>query len=157
MPDNKSIKIWIDADSCPSLVRNHVVKIGNQLNCKVTFVANKNIPCNENNSYEMIICDKTKDSADNYIYDNVNENDLVITRDIVFADRLVSKKIHVINDRGTIFTTENIKELLSSRDFDLQLANIGLVKHYNEGYDKKKFANFANSFDKIIHQLLKKI
>ena len=102
----------------------------------------------------MIICEATKDAADNYIYDNADKNDLVITRDIVFADRLVTKGISTINDRGTIFNKENIKELLSTRDFDLQLANIGLVKHFNEGYDKKKFALFANSFDKTLHQLL---
>lgn len=148
--------IWIDADSCPALVRNHVVKMGTKLALKVFFVANKRIPCSESNEYEMIICPQEKDSADNYILSNVNDNDLVITRDIVFADKLVERNITTINDRGTIFTKENIKELLSTRDFDLQLANIGLVKHFNEGYDKKKFAAFANSFDKVIHQLLRK-
>lgn len=147
--------IWIDADSCPSLVRNHAVKMGNKLNFKVVFVANKNIPCTEKAPFEMIICNEAKDAADNYIFDNSKEKDLVITRDIVFADRLVTKGICTINDRGTVFTKENVKELLSTRDFDLQLANCGLVKHYNEGYDKKKFAMFANSFDKVIHQLLK--
>lgn len=148
--------IWIDADSCPTLVRNHVVKMGSRLELKVFFVANKIIPCTEQGKYEMIICSQEKDAADDYIISNVKENDLVITRDIVFADRLVEKNISAINDRGTAFTKENVKELLSTRDFDLQLANIGLVKHFNEGYDKKKFAAFANSFDKIIHQLLKK-
>jgi len=151
----KDINIWIDADSCPSLVRNHLVKMGNQLNCKVYFVANKDIPCSQPGTFQMIICKEEKDSADNYIYDHCKENDLVVTRDIVFAQRLVEKNICTINDRGRIFDKENIKELLSSRDFDLQLANLGLVKHYNEGYDKKKFAAFANSFDKVIHRLLK--
>lgn len=152
----ENVQIWIDADSCPALVRNHLVKMGTKLNLKVYFVANKKIPCNENGSYEMIVCDKEKDAADNYIFDHVKSDDLVVTRDIVFADRLVQKEITTINDRGTVFTKENIKPLLSNRDFDLQLANIGLVKHYNEGYDKKKFATFTNCFDKIIHQLLKK-
>ena len=152
----ENVQIWIDADSCPALVRNHLVKMGTKLNLKVYFVANKKIPCNENGSYEMIVCDKEKDAADNYIFDHVKSDDLVVTRDIVFADRLVQKEITTINDRGTVFKKENIKPLLSNRDFDLQLANIGLVKHYNEGYDKKKFAAFANCFDKIIHQLLKK-
>lgn len=152
----ENVQIWIDADSCPALVRNHLVKMGTKLNLKVYFVANKKIPCNENGSYEMIVCDKEKDAADNYIFDHVKSDDLVVTRDIVFADRLVQKEITTINDRGTVFTKENIKPLLSNRNFDLQLANIGLVKHYNEGYDKKKFAAFTNCFDKIIHQLLKK-
>lgn len=152
---NQKTQIWIDADSCPSLVRNHVIKIASKDSLKVYVVANKEIPCDKSFPYEMIICNTEKDAADNYIFDNVNDFDLVITRDIVFADRLVTKNITTINDRGTVFTKENVKELLSNRDFDLQLANCGLVKHFNEGYDKKKFAAFANSFDKVLHQLLR--
>ena len=150
----KSLTIWIDADSCPSLVRNHTVKIGNKLGIKVAFVANKKISC-DSGDFEMIICQEEKDAADNYIFENCKAGDLVITRDIVFADRLVEKGISCINDRGTEFTREMIKERLSTRDFDLQLAQIGLVKHHHEGYDKKKFAGFANSFDKVIHRLIK--
>lgn len=150
-----NVKIWIDADSCPTLVRNHTVKIAKNLKIPVTFVANKNIPC-EFKDYEMVICNQEKDAADNYIYDNATENDLVITRDIVFADRLVSKRITTINDRGTVFTSENVKELLSERDFDFALAQAGVVKHFSDGYTKKQFALFANCFDKVIHQLIKK-
>ena len=147
--------IWIDADSCPSLVRNHAVKIGNKLNIPVTFVANKNIPGPEQGTFVMQICEAGKDAADNYIYDNCESGDLVITRDIVFADRLVERGICTINDRGTEFTREMIKERLSVSDLDRQLAEIGLVKHFHEGYDKKKFAEFANFFDRVIHRLIK--
>ena len=152
--ENAALTIWVDADSCPSLVRNHTVKMGNKLGIKVFFVANKSIAC-DSGSFEMIVCDPQKDAADNYIFENCKSGDLVITRDIVFADRLVTCGICTINDRGTEFTSEMIKERLSSRDFDLQLAQIGLVKHHHEGYDKKKFAAFANSFDKVIHRLIK--
>lgn len=147
--------VWIDADSCPSMVRNHVVKISNTLKYHVVFVANKKVFIQEKGDYEFIVCNQEKDAADNYIFDKASENDLVITKDIVFAGRLVEKNIAAINDRGTAFTNENIKELLSERDFDFQLAQIGLVKHYNEGYNKEKFSKFANCFDKTIHKLLK--
>ncbi|MCR4733773.1 MAG: DUF188 domain-containing protein [Treponema sp.] len=149
------VHIWIDADSCPSLVRNHCIKIAEKLNLKISLVANKNIPCT-NQNFEMIICSEEKDAADNYIIEHADLNDLVITRDIVFADKLVSKKITVINDRGTIFTDFNIKSLLSERNYSMALADIGLVKRYNEGYDKKKFGQFANCFDKTLTQLLKR-
>ena len=145
--------IWIDADSCPLLVRDYVLKYSSKLNIQVTFVANKNIPSNTDFPHQMIICQQEKDAADNYIYENVKSTDLVITRDIVFAKRLLEKNVCTINDRGTVFTKEIINERLSERDFDLQLAQIGLVKHHNEGYDKKKFSQFANCFDKIVHKL----
>ena len=150
-PNN--ITLWVDADSCPAMVRNYVVRMGLKFSLPVFFVANKEIPIQEKGNYKMIVCNEGKDEADNYIYNRVNKNDLVITRDIVFADRLVSKNICVINDRGTSFTKEIIKERLSSRDLDLQLAQCGLVKHFHEGYDKKKFGQFANCFDKELHKL----
>ena len=148
--EGAALTIWVDADSCPSLVRNHTVKMGNKLGIKVVFAANKKISC-DTGDFQMVVCQAEKDAADNYIFDNCIDTDLVITRDIVFAARLVERGICVINDRGTEFTSEIIKERLSISDFDRQLAEIGLVKHFHEGYDKKKFANFANSFDKVIH------
>ena len=151
--NQNNISLWVDADSCPSLVRNYVVRMGMKYHLPVFFVANKNIPIEEKGEYKMIICKEGKDEADNYIYDNVHENDLVITRDIVFADRLVQKDICTINDRGTCFTKDIIKERLSTRDLDLQLAQCGLVKHFHEGYDKKKFGQFANCFDKDLLKL----
>ena len=143
--------IWIDADSCPLKVRNHVVDYSAKKGINVFFVANKKIDCQSKNPFNMIITDAQKDSADNYIFEHVQSGtDLVITRDIVFADRLVQNGIITINDRGTEFTKEIIKERLSERDFNLQLAQMGLSKSYHEGYDDKKFEKFCNCFDRVI-------
>ena len=143
--------IWVDADSCPLKVRNHTVDYAAKKGITVFFVANKQIECQSKNPFKMIITDSQKDAADNYIYENATaETDLVITRDIVFAERLLSKGVHAINDRGTEFTKEIIKERLSERDFNLQLVQMGLSKPYHEGYDQKKFEKFANCLDRVI-------
>lgn len=143
--------IWIDADSCPLLVRNHVAEYSRKKGIKVFFVANKNISCDFPDLFTMIITDAQKDSADNYIFEHAQSGtDLVITRDIVFADRLVQKGLLAINDRGTEFTKEIIKERLSERDFNLQLVQLGLSKPYHEGYDKKKFEKFCNCLDRVV-------
>ena len=101
-------------------------------------------------------CPQEQDAADDYIVNNVQENDLVITRDIPLAARLVDKSITTINDRGTSFTKDNIKQKLSDRDFDLQLAQIGLGGFKPNTYDKKLLTKFINCFDreitKIIHR-----
>ena len=143
--------IWIDADSCPLKVRNHVVDYAAKKNITVYFVANKNIECQSKNPFKMIITDSQKDAADNYIFDHTTAgSDLVITKDIVFADKLITKGVCTINDRGTEFTKEIIKERLSERDFNLQLVQMGLSKPYHEGYDQKKFEKFANCLDRVI-------
>ena len=148
------IHLWLDADSCPLQVRNFITKKANDLSLDVTFVANKQVTCTNEFPFEMIVCEQVKDSADNYILEKAQTNDLVITKDIVFADKLVEKNISCINDRGTSFTKANIKSLLQDRDFDLQIANCGLVKHFHEGYDKEKFFAFKKCFYKIIEELL---
>ena len=143
--------IWVDADSCPLKVRNHTVNYAAKKRITVYFVANKQIECQSKNPFNMIITEALKDSADNYIFEHAQvETDLVITRDIVFADRLVTKGVHTINDRGTEFTKEIIKERLSERDFNLQLVQMGLSKPYHEGYDQKKFEKFANCLDRVV-------
>jgi uncharacterized protein YaiI (UPF0178 family) len=57
---------------------------------------------------------------------------------------------------GLYFTKDNIKQKLSDRDFDLQLAQIGLGGFKPNTYDKKLLTKFINCFDreitKIIHR-----
>ena len=151
------ITIWVDADSCPKSVRTYLIDYSFKLKLKINFVANKKIPChNEHIFFSMIITDNQSQAADNYIFNNTSQYDIVITRDILLAERLVTKNITVLNDRGNMWTKENIKERKSERDFNLQLALIGLGGDTKNSYGKKEFANFANCFDREVHQLMKK-
>lgn len=151
-----NVKIWVDADSCPKLVRNYLVEYALKLKLQIFFVANKKIPCENPHTYfSMIVTDNASQSADNYIISNVQNYDIVITRDIPLADILVEKNITVLNDRGSRWTNENIKERKSERDFSLQLSMIGLGGNKSNSYSKKEFAGFANCFDKEIHRLIR--
>lgn len=152
-----SIKIWVDADSCPKLVRNYLVNYSCKLQLPIFFVANKNIPCeNPNDFFSMIVTNNDSQAADNYILENACDFDIVVTRDILLADKLVEKKIVVLNDRGTLWTKENIKERKSERDFSFALSMIGLGGEKSNSYSKKEFSSFANCFDREIHKLIKK-
>ncbi len=95
------------------------------------------------------------DSADMYIVDNCREGDLVITRDIPFASKLVEKGINVINDRGEEFTKENIGERLSMRNFMLEMRVSGLKINEEKSFGNKEVQLFSNTFDKIVTKLVK--
>jgi len=148
--------IWIDADSCPTLVRFHAQKVASKLSLKIYFVANKQIPGTPDFPFEMIICNQEKDAADNYILEHATPDDIVITRDILFAGRLVENNIPAINDRGTEFTKNNITDLIADRNFDFALAQAGVVKHFKSDYTKKQFADFANCFDRVLTKIFNK-
>lgn len=145
--------IYIDADSCPRKVRDYVAQRIKELEIHLYFVANKEIPT-ENTCVTMIVCPKEKDSADNFIFENVKKHDIVITKDILLASRLVERNICAMNDRGTSFTKDNIRGLLKDREFNLQLSQIGFKGSKQKSYSTQQFLKFTQTFDKELKRLL---
>lgn len=145
--------IYIDADSCPRRVRDYVAKRVKKLEIHLYFVANKEIPT-ESTCVTMIVCPKEKDSADNFIFENAKKHDIVITKDILLASRLVEKNICAMNDRGTSFTKDNIRGLLKDREFNLQLSQIGFKGSKQKLYSTQQFLKFTQTFEKELNRLL---
>lgn len=149
------MQFWVDADSCPVPIRELIQRAAVRNGIKVFFVANRKIPLPDNSLFQMIVTSSKENSADDYIVENAEKNDLVITRDIPLASRLVEKKVDVINDRGTLYTESNIRERLSVRDFMLSLAMNGLKPESTSKLGKKEIHNFANCFDRIVQKKLR--
>ena len=147
--------IWVDADSCPIPVKDIIFRFCKRLSLKLIFVANHEIPMPKSQLFQMIVCDATPDAADNYIVENALQNDIVITRDIPMAARLLEKNITTINDRGLLFTSENIREKLSLRNFNKELYDNGILSEKTSTFSKKDVNNFANCFDREIQKKLK--
>lgn len=139
------VKIWIDADSFPKKARNFAVESAKANEISIIFVANREIKNDIDwQGFEMKIVEKTPGSADDFICENAAENDIVLTRDIPFAARLVAKKITVMNDRGIKFTKDNIEDRLREREFSLNLSEIGLGDGKINYYGEKEFKKFSS-------------
>lgn len=149
------MKIWIDADSCPKPVKEIIERASKRERLELIFTANRKIPMENNELFTMIITEATDQSADLYIVDNVEEGDLVITRDIPLADELVEKNIAVLNDRGVLYTIENIKERLSVRNFMYELREYGGGVERHTAFGPKEKQAFANAFDRQLRKMLK--
>ena len=149
--------IWIDADSCPKQVRELVCRTGIRLNLEVQFVANHTIPIPQNKLFIMTLANTSPDAADDYIVEHVSHPDLVITRDIPLAKRLVDKNIMVLNDRGTVYTEKNINERLSMRNLMFELYNNGIYPERTGQFGKKEVQEFANALDREVNKRLKMI
>lgn len=149
--------IWVDADSFPAMAKDIILKEAVRLNLNVIYVANRNIPFSlQNKLFSMQICEKVLDSADNYIYENVKKTDLVATRDIPLAERLVKKGICTINDRGKEFTPELCETMLAERNLSLMLsqAGVNLGKRFNT-YGKKEALEFSKCLNCALTRLCK--
>ena len=152
--------VWIDADSCPKKVREYIFNRTSKNSVPLYFVANREIPLNQKKGsstekFNMIVCKNEEQAADDYIFEHSTPGDIVITRDIPFAARLIEKKICVMNDRGLLFTRENIGEKLSERNFNLNLAILGLDgENKKTYYGNKEFERFCRCFDREFQQKL---
>ncbi len=148
------ITVWIDADSCPAPVRNYAERRTEQIDIRLKFVANRGLTVKKSDKIEFIVSRPGKDSADNIIYENVQDNDLVITRDLLFADRLVRRHIAVMNDSGTVFSAEDMEILLAERELSLQLAEAGIVKKTRRKHNPGNMERFRANFDRMTGKLL---
>jgi len=148
------MKILIDADSCPRNARDLVLRRAVKTGIRIIFAANRQIP--DTDGAEMIICPVIDNSADDRIVELAEKGDLAVTRDVPLAKRLVEKEAFVIDDRGRVFTKDNINELLSLRNFTVGLADNGLEVERTANYGKKELKTFADSLDRILTKITKK-
>lgn len=144
--------VYIDADNCPNLVLNYTNNYCKNHDIPLVLVANHQVSIPDG-KFVMEVVSKEKDSADDFIVSKVQRNDLVITKDILLAARLVEMQIKVINDRGTTFDKYNIKDRLADRDFDFQLAQLGLGGKKGSSYNEKQLAKFTSCFENAIQYL----
>jgi uncharacterized protein YaiI (UPF0178 family) len=144
------MKIFVDADSCPRLVRDLVLRTAKKRRIETVFAANRQIPGIEGGFAVMELCGTEADAADNRIVELAQKGDIVITRDVPLANRLVERELAVLDDRGRVYTKENIREYLSIRNFTVNLAENGFIFDRKTGYSKKELKTFADNFDKIL-------
>lgn len=146
--------VFVDGDNCAKEARKIILKSCKRNSIDVKIVANRNIPiATENVSFTMIVCDSTKDSADNYIVENSTESDMAVTRDLILAKRLIEKNITALNDMGTIFTAENIDDLLEQRELSLQMKSLGISNGAGfKSAGMKSMGEFSDAFNRLLEQ-----
>ena len=149
------MKILVDADSCPRDARELTLRTARRRGLTAVFAANRPIPEINGENVIMEICPPGDNAADNRIVELAEAGDLAVSRDLALAKRLLEKSVTVIDDRGRIFTRDNINELLSLRNFVVGLAENGLDVERTAHYGKKERKSFADSLDRQLVKLLK--
>jgi len=152
------MQILVDSDSCPRAAREMLLRFSARLGIKSIFAANRPIPgievSPENGKTALMeICPKSEGAADNRIVELAMPGDLAVTRDLPLAERLVDAGLTVMDDRGRLFTKENIRELRSLRDFTVGLAQNGLDFERTASYGKKDVSALANSLDRELSKV----
>lgn len=103
----------------------------------------------------MVVVPVGSNSADDYLVENSKEPAIAITHDVPLANRLAMKNIVVLDDRGGVYTKDNIKERLSDRNFMTALREMGYESEKNKSFDQKTINEFSQALDAIINKYKK--
>ncbi len=144
------MKIYIDADACPHLVKKHLLRTADRKKIQVIQVANQYIKPVNSQYVSSILVGQGADVADMKIVELLEEGDLVITADIPLADLCVKKSAYALNPRGELYTEANIRQRLSVRDFMTDLRQMGVETGGPPPFSQRDAELFANALDRFL-------
>lgn len=120
------MQIWIDADACPTVIKDIVFRAAERLGIATILVANRMLRTPPSRFIRAIQVPAGFDVADRHIAERVAPGDLVITADIPLAAAVLERDAHALNPRGEMYSAANIAERLSMRNFLEELRESGV-------------------------------
>ena len=149
------MKIWVDADACPVVIREILFRAAERTGVKVTFVANQPVRVPASPLVEFLRVDAGFDVADSEIVKRVEGGDLVITADIPLAAEVMGNGAHALSPRGELHSTDTIGQRLNMRDFMDTLRASGIHTGGPPALSKSDRQSFANHLDRLLTRYAK--
>jgi len=149
------IKVYIDADACP--VKDETFKVAGRYGLITYVVANQylKVPLDVNIRMEAVSGDF--DAADDWIAERAGENDIVITSDLLLAERCVKNKVRVLGPKGNILDEDNIGSAVAGREIATHLRDLGASGTGPSAFEAKDRSNFLSKLDQVIQSLRKEL
>jgi uncharacterized protein YaiI (UPF0178 family) len=145
----EKVKIYVDADSCP--VKEEVIRVANRHNLDTYMVSNTwLLRVDAAPNIHRVMVEPGADKADNWIVDNVTEGDIVITADILLAERCLKKNTKVLNPNGKLFNNDNIGMAIAMRELTAHLRETGEISGHNPSFTKQNRSLFLQELEMLI-------
>lgn len=106
-------RILIDADACP--VKDEAYRVAWRLAVPVAVIGNRRIRVPDHPLIERILVSDAFDAADDWIAATAGARDVVVTADILLADRCLKAGAQVIAPTGKPFTAASIGGAIATR------------------------------------------
>jgi len=146
------MRIWVDADACPAVIKEILYRAAERLRVSLTLVANQALRTPPSSFIKTIQVGAGFDVADNLIVQQLLPGDLVITADIPLAAEAIAKGGHALNPRGEFYTPDTIKERLTMRNFMDELRGSGVQTGGPPTLSQRDRQAFANRLDQFLSQ-----
>jgi uncharacterized protein len=145
------MKIWVDADACPVVIKDILFRAAGRTKIHVTLIANHSLRVPPSPYISFIQVSSGFDVADSEIVNRVNDGDLVITSDIPLAAEVIEKGGQALSPRGELYSRDNIKARLTMRDFMDSLRSSGVNTGGPSALSQHDRKVFADQLDKLLN------
>ena len=108
-----TVRILVDADACP--VKEEIYRVGARRKVPVSVVSNAPFRVPTGPLVERVIVSGGFDAADDWIAERASPRTVVITGDILLADRCLKAGATVIGHNGKPFTPGSIGGAIATR------------------------------------------
>jgi hypothetical protein len=149
------VKILVDADACP--VKEEIYKVAFRREVPVTLVANSFLRVPAHPLIERLTVGSGFDEADDRIAEAAGPETVVITADILLADRCLKAGATVIGPNGRLFTSSSIGSAIATRAIMADLrASAGDGIGGPAPFRKEDRSRFLQALDEALVRLKRK-
>ncbi len=142
--------IWVDADACPKVVKDILFRAAERAQLSMTLVANQPLTIPPSRFINTVQVPAGFDVADNYIVQQVQVGDLVVTADIPLAAEVIEKGGLALNPRGELYTENNVRQHLTMRNIMQELRSSGQITGGPPPLNQHDRQAFANALDRLL-------
>ena len=151
MTDAPAIRILVDADACP--VKDEIYKVAWRRGAPVKVVSNQRIRVPEHALIERVLVSDKYDAADDWIVEQADAKTVVVTGDILLADRCLKKSATVIGPNGKPFTSASIGGAIATRAIMADLRSGAGVTGGPAPFAKADRSRFLQALDAALVRL----
>lgn len=144
------MKIWVDADACPKVIKEILYRTADRLKIPVILVANSYLKTPKSPYIQFVQVAAGFDVADSRIVQEANPEDLVVTADIPLAAEVIEKGAQALNPRGELYSADTIRQILTMRDFMETMRASGEVSGGPAAMNQRDRRMFADSLDRLL-------
>jgi uncharacterized protein YaiI (UPF0178 family) len=108
-----SARILVDADACP--VKEEIYKVAFRHEVPVTIVSNSHLRVPAHPLIDRVVVSDAFDAADDWIAERCGPGTIVVTGDILLAERGLKAGARVLAPNGKPFTTNMIGTAVATR------------------------------------------
>jgi len=131
-------------------VKQEVYRVARRHKLRVTLVSNSRLRVPDEKGLELVVVEEGPDEADDWIVEQLSEDDIVVSADIPLASRCLKKSAHVLGPTGKPFTDANIGQALATRDLLSGLRDTGAITGGPPSFRKQDRSRFLQSLEEMV-------